>query len=373
MKKTPKEVATEPIVYAVRDTYQILVPVKCETVMWVEVGGQRFYDDSNGILRSASSTHKMTVPAKLLDRERKYTVCYRVINQRKPYFTDAGEVERYESSFRPVGASPVHIYHIADAHNAVNRPVAAASVFDGKLDLLILNGDIPNHSGNIEYFTTIHEIASRLTHGEIPVVFSRGNHDTRGIFAEKIEEHTPTDNGRSYYTFRVGGIWGIVLDCGEDKSDEHKEYGHTICCEDFRRRETEFIKQVIENRRDEYEAEGVENRLVICHVPFTQKFEPPFDIEEDVYREWSSLLRDYIKPQLMLCGHTHNAYISRVGCEKDYTGQPCTVVVASKTNRKEKGSTYYGGALTLYKDSCNVKITGSDNSLLFEENIEFLV
>ena len=371
MKNIPKEFTTAPIVYAVKNTYQILVPVTCETVMWVKVGDRYFYDDSNGILRSASSTHKMTVPASLLDEARKYTVCYRVIYERKPYYTDASDVMYYESDFRPVEGSPVNIYHIADAHNKVEQPVAAGSYFGEKLDLLILNGDIPNHSGRIEYFTSIHEIAARLTGGEIPVIFSRGNHDTRGIFAEKIEEHTPTDNGRSYYTFRVGHIWGMVLDCGEDKRDGHPEYGHTVCCEDFRRRETEFIKDVINNCRSEYEADGVKNKLVICHVPFTEKFNYPFDIDEGVYAEWCSLLREHIKPQLMLCGHIHEAYISKIGCEKDYNGQPCTVVVASKMNKKVEGTLFYGGAITLYEDSCNVKITNEESEILIDENIDF--
>ena len=369
MKSIPVEFATTPIVYAVKDQYQILVPVTCETVMWVKVGDRCFYDDSNGILRSASSTHKMIVPADLLNQEKKYTVCYRVIYERKPYHTNSGEIMYYESSFRPVEKSPVHIYHIADAHNRVEQPVAAGSWFGKELDLLVLNGDIPNHSGEIRYFTTIHEIAAKLTNGEIPVVFSRGNHDTRGIYAEKIADHTPTDNGCSYYTFRIGHLWGMVLDCGEDKNDEHPEYGHTICCEDFRRRETEFIRNVIANKAVEYEADGVENRMVICHVPFTQKFNPPFDIDADIYREWCRLLKEHIHPQIMLCGHIHRAYVSPIGCEKDDKGQPCTVVVASYANKNE--DPFFGGAITLYEDHCNVKFTGNDGSVLGEEDISF--
>ena len=370
MRSIPNEFVTTPIVYAVRDTYQIIVPVSCETVMWVTVGDRSYYDDSNGILRSASFTHKMTVPASVLDKEKKYTVCYRVIYERKPYRTEAGDVMYYESDFRPVESSPVRIYHIADAHNRVDQPVAAGRYFGDKLDLLILNGDIPNHSGDIKYFTTIHEIASQLTGGEIPVVFSRGNHDTRGIYAEKIEDHTPTDNGRSYYTFRVGHVWGIVLDCGEDKSDDHVEYGHTVCCADFRRRETEYIKDVIKNCESEYMAEGVENRIVVCHVPFTEKFAAPFDIEEDTYTEWARLLRAHVHPQLMLCGHTHNAYITKVGDERDDKGQPCTVAVTSRPPRNH-GEAFYGGAITLLKDRCNVKVTGDNGDIYLDEDIIF--
>ena len=365
----PQEFATSPAVYAVGHDYQIIVPVTCETVMWVRVGDQNFYDDSNGILRSGRSTHKMIVPMELLDKEKSYTVCYRVIKERKAYFSELSDVMEYTSAFRPVRSEgAIRIYNIADAHNRVDAPVAAGKFFGEELDLLVLNGDIPNHSGKIEYLTTIHEISAQVTNGEIPVIFSRGNHDTRGIFAENIEDHTPTDNGNSFFTFRLGRLWGMVLDCGEDKVDAHEEYGYTICCEAFRQRETAFIKRVIANAENEYGADGVENRVVFCHNPFTQTLEAPFNIEIDTFTEWSRLLREYIKPQIMVCGHIHRCYITEVGSARDNKGQPCPVIVASETPRDGR---FFGGAIELYSDHCNVKFTDNNHEIKEEAVIKF--
>lgn len=365
----PNEFATLPTVYAVGKNYQIIVPVTKECVMWVKVGDRCFYDDSNGILRSASTTHKMTLPMELLDEAKAYTVCYRNIIERKPYYSELSDVFEYTSAFRPVkhdGA--IRICHISDAHNRVAEPVAVGGYFRDSLDLLILNGDIPNHSGDIKLFTAIHEIAAGITKGEIPVVFSRGNHDMRGIFAEKLEEHVPTDMGRSYFTFRLGRLWGLVLDSGEDKPDGGIEYGHTICCEDFRRRETEFIKSVIERAEGEYSADGVENRIVICHNPFTETLRPPFDIEIELFTEWARLLGEHIKPQFMLCGHIHKAYVSGIGSEHDHKGQPCPVIVASEVSAD--GAEYIGGAIELYPDRCDVKFINQDLLVKGEESFE---
>ena len=105
---------------------------------------------------------------------------------------------------------------------------------------MVLNGDIQDDSSKLENFNTIFEIAARLTNGEKPVVFSRGNHDMRGACAELFPDYTPTDNGNTYYTFRLGSIWGMVLDSGEDKDDSYKEYGHLVCCHGFRERQIEF-------------------------------------------------------------------------------------------------------------------------------------
>lgn len=53
--------------------------------------------------------------------------------------------------------------------------------------------------------------------------FSRGNHDMRGKLSEKMQTYTLTDNGNSYYSFQIGALWEMVLDCGEDKADSHEE------------------------------------------------------------------------------------------------------------------------------------------------------
>lgn len=358
--RIPELFETYPVVYGVGDRYQITVPVRSESVMWVRVGERNYYDDSNGILRSASLTHKMEVPGRELDTARAYTVCWRPVHERKPYFSDLGDVEEFSVPFRPVEGDTIHIYHLADAHNRVEAPIRAGSWFGDDLDILILNGDMPDHSGDIRNFSAIHRIAGEITHGEIPTVFSRGNHDTRGVFAESLAEHTPTDCGRSYYTFRLGPVWGIVLDCAEDKPDDHPEYGHTICCHDFRLRETEFLRRVADDPEDEYNAPGVRHRLVVVHNPFSETFGAPFDIEQPVFTEWCDILKNKIHPELMLCGHVHACYVTRPGEARDHKGQPCPVICASRPGSMQE---MIGGAITLDDKSINVAFTDQDGKV----------
>ena len=199
------------------------------------------------------------------------------------------------------------------------------------------------------------------------MIFSRGNHDTRGIYAENIADHTPTRGGISYFSFRVGNLWGLVLDCGEDKPDDHVEYGHTICCEDFRRRETEYIREVIRHAKEEYEAEGITNRLIISHNPFAQDYEPPFNIENDTYTEWVRLLREHINPQLMLHGHVHTCRISLPGSEFDQRGQPCPVICGSRPEQDR----FIGAALVLDGNGCRVIFNDSKGETLGDEYLSF--
>ena len=349
----PEYMLAYPTVFAVGSNYNIFVPFDAEVIMRVKVGGRVYYDDCNGILRSNTNMHKVELPMCELNAAGEYTVVYKKMIERRPYFPTSEEERELTVKFKPVpNSGNIHLYHIADAHNLVKEPVDAGSFWGDDLNLLVLNGDIPNHSGDIKNFNAICEIASGITKGQCPAVFARGNHDTRGIHAEDMPNYIPTMNGRTYYTFRVGSVWGLLLDCGEDKVDMHKEYGGTVCFHHFRIAETEYIKRVIENAKNEYAAEGVVHKLIISHIPFTHINEAPFDIEQELYAEWTRMMRDYIHPDLLLYGHYHCTEIVKPGGRFDSLGQPCTAIIGSEPifDKEKSGNAFVGCALTLMEN-----------------------
>ena len=358
---------TNPAVFAVGENYQITVLVNCETVMWVRVGDKCFYDESNGILRSAKKIHKMTVPAEVLEKECEYTICYRRVIKRKAYFSLTHSVEEKKFSFKVVRGEQIRAYHIADAHNMIKAPVKCVERFQkeiGEIDFLILNGDVPEDSDRIKNFDTIYEIVSQITKGEIPVIFSRGNHDTRGIFAENIAEYTPCENGNSYFAFRLGKIWGLVLDCGEDKPDTNEEYGNMVACSFFREKQTRFLEGLAEKVGSQSD-ETIEHRIVIAHNPFTRKYPAPFNIEEDTFTYWAKILKEQIKPQLMICGHIHKFSVDMPGCENDAFGQPCPVVVGSQVDKRKN---YFAGSGFVFNKD-NIEVVFNDENGIIERHI----
>ena len=60
-----KDLTTYPAVYAVGDEYQIISVFSCEALVWAEVGGEQFFDESNGIMCSSSNLHRVIVPMEL--------------------------------------------------------------------------------------------------------------------------------------------------------------------------------------------------------------------------------------------------------------------------------------------------------------------
>ena len=367
----PKHFKTHPAVFAAGEDYLIMIPTEDEVIVKLRVGAKTYYDDYMGIIRSHTSMHKVKVPMADLDAAGGYTVVYRKMIERLAYFPTSEEELSAEYSFKPLPqAGDIRIYHISDAHNMRQEPVAACRAF-GDIDLLILNGDIPDEASAPEKYLTIYEVASDLTEGTLPVICTRGNHDNRGMFSENIADYLPTVNGRTYYSVRIGRIFGLLLDCGEDKEDSHAAYGGTTCFHDFRLRQTEELTRMAHEGKL-YDSEA-KYRLCICHIPFTYMDRKPFDIEDEIYCEWARLMREFAKPNLMLFGHNHVAEVWRKGCEKDTRGQACDAVIGGYPmfvgqQYSERG--YVGTGILLSGGVARISFTSSNGQIVDEETIE---
>ena len=366
----PEYMLTYPTVFSVGNEYHIFVPFDAEVSVGGKVGEHTYYDHCNGILRSNTNMHRVQLPMSLLDEAKEYTVVYRKMIKRSPSFPASEDERSLTLPFRPIKSKGnINLYHVSDAHNLVAEPVAAGQFFGDDLDLLVLNGDIPNHSGNVRNFNAICEIASGITKGQRPVVFARGNHDTRGIHAEDMPNYIPIKDGRTYYTFRVGCVWGLLLDCGEDKHETNEEYGHTVCFHQVRLEETEFLKQVIANADKEIDAPGVKYRLVISHIGFTHIHHPPFDIEQELYGEWTRLVSE-MKPDLLLYGHYHTLGICPPGSEFDQQGQPCIAIIGSKPIfGGDDGNGFIGCGVSLYENGTKRVIFNDDKGNILTDEL----
>lgn len=374
---------TAPVVCAVSDNYIICVPVRRKVLMSVTVGGRDYYCHSNGIRRSDVAVQKFVVPMKELDKAKAYTVTYEAVLNRTPKLCEKEPAVSVSFKFRPIRKrSGINIYHISDSHGLKNMAIKAGAYFgkytSAPLDLLIMNGDISSQSDNKNDILIVYDIAAAITKGEIPCIVSRGNHDLRGRYAEKLEEFLPTDNGRTYYTVKLGPMWFVLLDCGEDKVDGHKEYSGTVCCHSFRTEQTEYLKALKKRAKTEYRAAKCRYRIVLSHVPFNMdntdecKGERPFNIERELYSDWCSFLREEVKPDFMLAGHVHTLEVIKAGGEKDNKRLMRDTILGGAPLKENGAAVGFGGcALTLGEKSADVKFTDDKGRILGEDTIVF--
>lgn len=362
-----------PTVCAVGRSYQIMIVTECDALVSIRVGDKMYCSHSNGIKKSLAGVHRVCVPSCELDMKKGYTLILQKIIERSPYFPTSEEKIEIEYEFRPiVKKTGINIYHLADVHGEREKALGAAKYMGGEYDLLIFNGDIANSTDSLDDIILCYKIASEITKGEIPCIISRGNHDMRGANAERLADYMPGDNGKSYYTFRIGCIWGILVDAGEDKEDFSDEYGGTICCHSFRLEQEEMLKEVVKRADEEYLADGILYRIVISHMPFTFENKPPFNIEKPLYKRWAKLIQNEIKPDFMLCGHTHRASINYYTDENDADARALPIIVGSDVRLDAENEHVVSIAeanLVLRENEIEVTVN-TENEILFRQTLK---
>ena len=357
----------DPAVFVVGNEYQIIFLTSTRGLGWIEIEGEAFTDEEGG-LPQYDSVHKIPVPGEKLNRAGAYTVVYVEYADKKPYYPVGEEKIRKEYRFYPVNGENFRLFQFADTHARVDSPLKLYRE-TGDCDLILLNGDINEHSYSIENFHTSFALAAGSARGEKPVLYSRGNHDTRGYAAQELLDYIPTDfrGGRreTFYSFRQGALWGVILDCGEDKYDTNIEYGGTIRFDPFRKRETEYLRSLVASKEREYAAPGVKHRIAICHVPFVEHFPFPFDVASDVYECWTELLGE-MGIDLLFCGHMHEAYfIPAHTPEKRNAAFPTAVCSIPSKKLPDGGETYVGGLIEVKNGRRTVSVIPNGESMEF--------
>lgn len=338
-----------PTVTVVCEDYEILVSTKENGVIGIEVGGVIYYEDNSGALPSEKNYAKVRLPQKVLDKAKLYTVVFRKSIERVAYWSKLGESERESFKFKPCKRrGDINIYHLADIHSEYDLALSAGKYFGSKLDLIILNGDYSELDVEEDYFK-IRRFAGELSGGKIPVILTRGNHDTRGTVAEKYTDHLTSDGKKTYYTFKVGGISGIVLDCGEDKPDESIEYGGTNDFYGFRRRETEFLKSLKGGKFKPLLAIGHS-----CPAHNTTRPNSKFDIEGELYSEWNEEMKR-LGIKFYLMGHLHVAELLKKNDEKSLRPHSYPIIVGSACILQS--GDFCGAAMTISNNTLTVRFT----------------
>ena len=114
-----------------------------------------------------------------------------------------------------------------------------------KLDFVLLNGDMSNYVGSSDqifkgYIDTCVSMFAKY----IPVFMNRGNHETRGAFADKLWDFFPTKNGEFYRIQHVAGIDFLIIDSGEDKPDNDIEYGEIADYDAYREEQAAWLRRL---------------------------------------------------------------------------------------------------------------------------------
>ncbi|MBR5489707.1 MAG: metallophosphoesterase [Oscillospiraceae bacterium] len=328
----------EPVVYAVEDTYQIVFSTNHSAAAWVEVGGESYYELYAGSMKSNDNVHKITVPQEKLDGAKSYSIHAEKMIYRGPFGGFKGKEISKEYSFRPVNSADGLVYYtMTDVHHARDGAVAAAKAVEN-LDFLVILGDsvgMMDYESDVQFSNLL---AHDVTGGEIPVVYSRGNHEIKGAYGETLYKYVGSKGESFYYYFTLSDVFGINLDLGEDHDDGWWEYYGTDRFTLYHNEQTKFLTALAESKP----YEDYNYTLVTCHIPI-QFVNSRFD-HDAVKADWTAILNS-IAPDLAVYGHQHDLYPFLVGQDTMYNAEG-ELIYNSRFVGSE-GKTY-GGYLTDY-------------------------
>ena len=167
-----------------------------------------------------------------------------------------------------------------------------------KYDFVLFNGDmVSSFESENRLISSVIAPATAQFATEIPLFYSRGNHETRGAWATTFTDYFPTSTGAPYYTFIDGPAYFIVLDCGEDKPDNDIEYHDLVRYDIYRQKEAEWLKNVVES--EVFKSAAV--KIAIIHVPPKSS---GWHGEAEVAKLFVPILNE-AGIDAMFCGHIH--------------------------------------------------------------------
>ena len=255
-----------------------------------------------------------------------------------------------------------HIFITSDMHNRPDTLVALLNHLDHQTcDRIIYNGDMTNfmQSGDQEpYKGFINSSVSMFAQNK-PFEYVRGNHETRGNLSRHIMDYFPRKSGEIYNAYRWGNLEIILLDCGEDKRDDHSVYNGMAAFNNYREEMARWFKELIET--DEFKT--AKYRIVICHYTMLQnddKVTDEFGGEPHLITLILPLLKQ-CNVDLLISGHYHPKTYTYMG--KNYKG---------KGNQFEEYNIGNHSAMRIDIENGNIhlKIVSSNGAVLLDKIVK---
>ena len=239
------------------------------------------------------------------------------VYSRKPFAVRTLDKSKEEISFTMIN----DIHGRDSMMNAHTKDVRANNP-----DFVVFNGDMVSFMGSIDdvekgFMTR----ASKNFSPDYPLVYVRGNHESRGPGYSEFLNLFPTATGTPSYVFQHGPAAFLVLDCGEDKPDSDIEYGGTAAYDAYREQMAAWLKQTIES--EDFKAAPV--KIALMHIPFEK--EAGWWGNNELKRLLLPLLNE-AGIDVMLSGHNH-AYSFRK--EGSMNGNDFPILVNGNNDRVE--------------------------------------
>ena len=297
------------------------------------------------------SIHKIRLEGLTPGQTYYYRVCSQEILQYKAYSKKFGHTAK--SDFYSFTAPKDD----ADSFTAIifNDLHQRTAVFEALLkqvkdvdyDFVAFNGDCIDDPANHDQATRFISLLTEGIHGDrTPTLFIRGNHEIRNAYSIGLRKHFDYIGGKTYGAFNWGDTRIVMLDCGEDKTDDHREYSGLNDFTQLRHEQVGFLEQELNSKA----FKKADKRILIHHIPL-------YGCQNLCKDLWEPLLRK-APFHISLNAHTHKfAHHPKGALENNYP------VVIGGGNKVENATVMI---LEKKKGELRIKVLDAEGKVLLE-------
>lgn len=214
------------------------------------------------------SIHKIRLEGLTSGQIYYYRVCSQEILQYKAYskkFGHTSKSEFYSFTMPDAGSDSFTAIIFNDLHQRSNVfQTLLKQVEKVDYDFVVFNGDCIDDPANHDQATRFVSLLTEAVHGDrTPTLFIRGNHEIRNAYSIGLRKHFDYVGGKTYGAFNWGDTRIVMLDCGEDKTDDHREYSGLNDFTQLRQEQVSFLEQELKSK----DFKKADKRILIHHIP----------------------------------------------------------------------------------------------------------
>ena len=297
------------------------------------------------------SIHKIRLEDLISGQTYYYRVCSQEILQYKAYSKKFGHIAKSEFYSFTMPDAETDSFTAVIFNDLHQRP----NVFQALLkqmekvdyDFVVFNGDCIDDPANHDQATRFIKLLTEGVHGDrTPTLFIRGNHEIRNAYSIGLRKHFDYVGGKTYGAFNWGDTRIVMLDCGEDKTDDHKEYSGLNDFTQLRHEQVGFLQEELQSKA----FKKADKRILIHHIPL-------YGCDNLCWNLWEPLLRK-APFHVSINAHTHRfAYHPEGSLKNNYP------VVIGGGNKVENATVMI---LEKKKDELRIKVLDATGKVLLD-------
>ena len=270
---------------------------------------ERRYETVAGRKQARKTLHSIRLKGLRPDTKYRYRIFSQEVREwkynDKVYYGDIAASNVYSRqpfafSTLPTSGCDLSFVVLNDIHGRADYMAGLCRPIDfAQIDFVAFNGDMSNSTESPEQlYRDFIDASVGAFASETPILYNRGNHETRGIYADHLPEYFPKVGGNYYKLYMAGSVAVLLLDCGEDKPDSDIRYYGLSTTDAYREQEARWLKGVVES--EEYRAAPL--HIVVLHMIPGGK--SSWHGEQEIRRLFVPILNE-ASVDIMLCGHYH--------------------------------------------------------------------